>query len=304
MKNNISNRLVRFFRKIVPYNSRIFRILYYMYIRQNSISRLKKKKAADMEIQFHAADHCNLGCKGCDAFAPAVKECFADIETLKKDLARTAELTGGIVGTLTISGGEPLLNPQLPEILEYARSCFPNQKLQIITNGLLLERMSAKFWLACKDNQIIISLTRYPININLEKIKEIASAYSVGLAYQDDTDIREKTLAFNPLDLSGKQDIKKSYRLCFMSNRSFVVENGRIYTCTIIAHIDYFNKFFNQNFVVSERDYIDIYKAESIDEITDFMCRPMPFCRYCDKKNRVSGLDWEVSKKDIREWAE
>jgi len=294
--------LLRFFRKIIPYNSGMFRCLYRVYINWTSKSRLKEKTAADMDIQIHAAEHCNLGCKCCNAFSPIIEKCHANIEIIKKDLTRLAKLTGGKLKSLTVSGGEPLLNPQLPEILEYARKCFPEIRLQIITNGALLENAPNNFWQACKNNNIIISLTYYPIDLNIEKIKEIAAANSVVITYQDDTDIREKTMYFSPLDPSGKQNIKKSYRLCYMANYCFVLENGRLYTCPTIAHIEHFNIFFKQNFVVSERDYIDIYKAGNIDEITGFMRKPMPFCRYCDKKNRVSGLGWEVSKRDMSEW--
>ena len=293
---------VRTVRKIVPYNSRIFRSLYFVYIRYTSRTRLKRKNPADMNIQVHMADHCNLSCKGCNAFSPLVKECFADISVLKSDLARYSELCGGVVGSLTISGGEPMLHPQLPEMMEYARKYFPDQKLQIITNGVLLENAREEFWAACRDNDVVISLTFYPIKINIDKIKEIASSHNVSLHYQDDTDIREKTMYFTPLDPTGKQNIADSYKLCFMGNDCFVLENGKLYTCPTVAHIDHFNKYFNQNFITSEKDYRDIYKAESIDEILDFYCKPIPFCRYCEKRNRVSGLHWEVSKKEISEW--
>jgi len=258
--------------------------------------------ASDMDVQIHPADHCNLSCRGCNTFSPIVKECFADIENIKKDLTRLSNLAGGEIGSLTISGGEPLLHPRLPELMEYARSCFPGRKLQIITNGILLTKMSEEFWLSCKNNDIIISLTYYPIEINVENIRELAKSYCVELIFQDDTDIREKTMYFTALDPSGKQNISESYRFCFMSNYCFVLENGKLYTCPIIAHMKYFNSYFAQNFKVSEIDYIDIYKAKSIDEILTFFCKPMPFCRYCNKKKRVSGLKWSVSKKDISEW--
>lgn len=286
----------------MPYDSRLFRWLYYIYIRRTAASRLKRKTAAEMDIQVHAADHCNLSCRGCNAFSPVIKECFADVEAVKKDLSRVALLTGGVIGSVTVSGGEPLLHPLLPEILGHARECFPGRRVQIITNGVLLEKAAERFWESCKKNEVAVSLTYYPVNINIGRIRELASARGVELVYQDDTDIREKTMYFTPLDPSGSQDIKESYRLCFMSNYCFVLENGRMYTCPTIAHIEHFNKFFGQDFAVSERDYIDIYKAESIDEILGFFCTAMPFCRYCNKKERVSGLGWEASKKDISEW--
>jgi len=287
---------------IIPYNSKFFHDLYIIYIWLNSFFRLKRKKPTKMDIQIHASCHCNLKCKSCNAFSPLIEESFPDIKTIKKDLARLSELTESKIGRLTVSGGEPLLNMQLPEILEYARECFPKRNLMIITNGILLEKSPDSFWTVCRNNNVMISLTRYPIEINIKKIKRIAMEHGVKLIYQDDTDIREKTMSFTPLDFGGTQNIYKNYRLCFMSNYTFTLENGRLYTCPTIAHIGYFNKFFNRDFIVSERDYIDIHKAKSMDEITFFMRRPMPFCKYCDKKGRISGLKWETSKKEMSEW--
>ena len=303
MQNDSIHWAVRFLRRTVPYNSKVFRGLYYVYIRMTSLSRLKRKSVSGLDIQIHAADHCNLQCRGCDAFSPLIEKCFPDMDVFLKDISRLSELTGGVIGSLSISGGEPTLHPELPEILDYARSCFPCRKVRIITNGVLLENAHEDFWAKCKSNNITISLTCYPINLNIDRIKELAALHDVELVFQDDTDVRVKTMYFTPLDPAGKQNIKVSYRLCFMSNSSFVLENGRLYTCPTIAHIEHFNRFFDQHYVVSENDYIDIYKINSIDEVLDFFCKPMPFCRYCNKKDRISGVAWESSKKDISEWS-
>lgn len=301
-KSTISAWIIRKIRIMNPYSSRIFRNLYKAFIRVASISRLRKKTPGDMDIQIHPADHCNLCCKSCSAFSSLVEDCPADTEDIKRDLARLSKLAGGIIGSLTISGGEPLLHPQLPEIIEYARICFPKSKLKIITNGILLEEVSEKFWFSCKNNDVIISLTHYPIKINIENIVKLAEMHCVKLVFQDDTDIREKTMHFDPLDPSGKQNASESYKLCYMANRCFVLENGKLFTCPTIAHIGHFNRFFNQNLKVSDRDYVDIYKAECINEALTFFSKPMPFCRYCNKQDRVFGLAWEISKRELSEW--
>ena len=295
-------RFVRYFLGKLDYKHPLYRISYALYIRWNAISRLRKKKVTEMEVQIHAACHCNLNCAACNAFCPIIEETFADTEVIKKDLARLALLTDGNIKMLVISGGEPLLNPKLPEIISCARSYFPNVNLQIITNGTLLTGAAVKFWESCRDNKAKISITLYPIKINIDKIKEIAEQYNVEVNYQDDTDIREKTMYCTPLDTSGGQDIKESYRLCFMANYCFTLENGRMYTCPVIAHMQHFNSSFNQKFTVSKRDSIDIHEVGSIDEVLSFMCKPMPFCRYCNKKDRINGIKWEVSKRDLSEW--
>ncbi|MDR2121060.1 MAG: hypothetical protein LBP64_09360 [Tannerella sp.] len=47
---------------------------------------------------------------------------------------------------------------------------------------------------------------------------------------------------------------------------------------------------------------MDIYKAKDMDEIMNFLCRPMPFCLYCNKKGTIWDIGYGVSKKDIIEW--
>lgn len=46
------------------------------------------------------------------------------------------------------------------------------------------------------------------------------------------------------------------------SKRLYYVENGRLYTCTLIPNIEHFNKYFNKNLEVCDDDSIDIYKAK------------------------------------------
>jgi hypothetical protein len=66
--------------------------------------------------------------------------------------------------------------------------------------------------------------------------------------------------------------------------------------------VERFNKYFNQNIEVSENDYIDIYKANNLNEIVHFLCKAMPFCRYCKLDDWQIGVEWGVSKKEISEW--
>jgi hypothetical protein len=75
-----------------------------------------------------------------------------------------------------------------------------------------------------------------------------------------------------------------------------------------IVHMHYnsshhiFNKYFNQNLVVSDADSINIYAAKSMDQIFDFLCKPVPFCRYCDWKRCETQIPWHTSIKQISEW--
>jgi hypothetical protein len=77
---------------------------------------------------------------------------------------------------------------------------------------------------------------------------------------------------------------------------------GKLYACPKIAYIQQFNSYFNQNLEVTQEDWIDIYKAESTNEIVDFLFKPKPFCRYCNMKGNVYNVKWKLSKREIAEW--
>jgi MoaA/NifB/PqqE/SkfB family radical SAM enzyme len=145
-----------------------------------------------------------------------------------------------------------------------------------------------------------IIITKYSISLDYAAIELQAKKYGLKLSYQDDTDSIIKTTSYMPFDLTGSQNIKESFRLCFYSNSCIALSRGRIYTCVIIQTIHIFNKYFNQNLQESEKDSIDIYKAKSIDEILDFLCKPIPFCRYCNWKKCQTQIPWRISKKVFR----
>jgi hypothetical protein len=168
---------------------------------------------------------------------------------------------------------------------------------------VLLPNQNKYFWENCKKNNIEIRVTKYPIKLDHDAIEQTAKKYGVKLSYQDDTNIITKTTNCFPYDLSGRQNIKKSFRLCSEANTCILLDTGRLYTCSRIRGAGIFNKYFDQNLQVQETDSIDIYKAKSMDEILDFLCRPVPFCRYCDFENSQTQIPWHTSTKSISEWA-
>jgi len=97
------------------------------------------------------------------------------------------------------------------------------------------------------------------------------------------------------------QNSYESFKMCYAANYCFQLVDGKIYPCFRVAYISYFNKKFNMNMEVGEKDYIDIYKAKSIEEILGGLCKPVPFCKYCNMKKTVY-TDWAVSENKIEEW--
>ena len=80
------------------------------------------------------------------------------------------------------------------------------------------------------------------------------------------------------------------------------MKHGKLYTCSTIPHVSHFNKAFNTDLRVCEKDYIDIFKVDDAQKILDFLAKPVPFCRYCNPDVKDYSLKWEATKKDINEW--
>ena len=252
-----------------------------------------------LKFEFHLANHCNLNCNSCTHFSPLVKEKYLDINIFERDCQRIAELSNGYLEVIRFMGGEPLLHKNIIDFLNIGRTHFPKTALDIVTNGIILPKQTSEFWETCRKNNIQVHISNYPLQIKREEINILARKHKVKVIY-----LNNKTgLHWNnmKLDVNGGQNPQESFKLCSQSNFCINLYEGKIYTCPTIAYIKYLNDYFNENFIVSNEDYIDIYKVKSIDEILDFLCKPMPFCKYCNIKKQ-DKIKWDVSKKERKEW--
>ncbi|MDR0553492.1 MAG: radical SAM protein [Treponema sp.] len=273
-----------------------------------------KRITKSFPIEVHVTEHCNLNCAGCSHFSCLAGEEYLEPEQFEKDFKRLAELTDRFF-VIKILGGEPLLHPRITEFFEIARKYFPTTAVQLTTNGILLTKMPEEFWRSCRKNNIVVSISQYPIRLPKKEIKRIAGEHKVRLVFNGSTD--EHRMCKMPLDLTGSQDIAKSHRKCAISWGCCVtLREGRIYTCCVAAHIKFFNAYFKQNLVIGEKDYVDIYAIggnkscggaitsiqNGKDALIDFLEKPFPFCRYCKTSDTKFAQRWGISKKEITEW--
>jgi MoaA/NifB/PqqE/SkfB family radical SAM enzyme len=249
-------------------------------------------------VDINVVDHCNLKCKYCANFCPLVKEKNMDVERYEKDCERLFFLSGGKIRTIRLLGGEPLLHPRLVEIIGITHKHFPLSRIDLVTNGLLLLKMPDEFWRQCDKCSVRIAISHYPIELDYLRIKSKAKRHRVKTEYGKKARGMYKWL----LDIKGSQDIKESRRYCIRANQCTVLQEGKIYSCSLPPWIKHFNEYFGTNLEVNELDYIDIYKVKNYEEILKFLDNPIPFCKYCNTKNINYSNKWEISKKEITEW--
>lgn len=261
------------------------------------------KKVNNIKINFvyHIAEHCNLNCKGCEHCSPIAKPRLANIIEFTKDFERLSFLLNGEADIIELMGGEPLLHPEIDKFITVARKNFQEATIRIVTNGLLLNNQPDSFWKKCSENKVIVSYKDYGILNCIEEFYEKSKKFGAIVQIYEDN-YKSKKLNHLPFDISGKQDKVKNFVNCYHANNCSQLKSGKLYTCTVAANAEHFSHKFNIDMKITANDCIDIYKAKTGKEILDFLCLPIPFCRYCDIKGRTSSHPWSISNCNIWEW--
>lgn len=251
------------------------------------------RKNLDFEYEFPLTSHCNLNCQMCTVFSPIAEKSFLSLENFSRDLARMADLYGTENIWFRMVGGEPLLHPQITEMMLVARKLLPHALISITTNGLLAKRMKKIFYSVAKNRNIVILNSPYP-PIDADGV--IAFLRNMGInAFKTVQKFTSRKMA---LDTEGNQDAAVNFGRC--GYRCNFVLNGMLSRCFYPLVIDHFNKRFGTELKTTSRDSINIHNHTS-KEIRKFLETPIDFCRYC-KNDSFEYFEWKPSSKQMQEW--
>jgi organic radical activating enzyme len=106
-------------------------------------------------LEIHAAHACNLTCESCSHFSNGGHKgilSLTDAETWMKLWNKRIEPTA-----FRVLGGEPLLNPNLNDLLYLARDCWTASAITLVTNGMLL----------CKHPNLPIALEACDVDLHI-----------------------------------------------------------------------------------------------------------------------------------------
>lgn len=263
------------------------------------IKQVRRKK---LGFCINLVDHCNLNCQSCNRFCPIADKYVLPVDAFKKDMERIAYLTDSDIEHLDLIGGEPMLNPDLIEIMYAARDIFPQAPIVLNTNGTLIPGQPDTFFRALRDTGVRPIITKYPINVDYDEIDKRLEKEGIDYSYTSSSTDTVKTTYHLPLVENSDMDPMQNYLKCWHANECVALCDGRIYTCPIAPYAHYFNKYFQKNLYVGEENSISIYDVENIQEILEFLKKPIPFCRHCDISGYTFDIPWAVSKKKIEEW--
>jgi radical SAM protein with 4Fe4S-binding SPASM domain len=103
-------------------------------------------------VYLDVTDACQLRCRHCCTSSGAPR---ADELTFPEILRVIDQVAAMGVGSLVVSGGEPMLRPELPQVLAHARD--RGLAVTLLTNGLMVDRSAARM-LSGMKTRVKISL--------------------------------------------------------------------------------------------------------------------------------------------------
>lgn len=251
-----------------------------------------RKRVKIPYLEINCCDHCNLNCAGCDHFCPLVTTpVFLDLEGYKKDIRILASKLK--IGRIRLMGGEPLLNPELTEIIKVTRLAFPETDLRICSNGILLPTMREPFWRTLRENNITVDLSKYPI---------VGDKFLQYLDLLDDNGIRLGNIHLakrfaKSYNARGDSDPRRTWEKC--SSRECVnLWNHKLYPCSA-CFIEIGRKYFSLENIETPAP-IDFYELSG-RQIARALNKASNACRFCTKVD-VETFAWRQSEKKASEF--
>lgn len=224
------------------------------------------------KVEMHIMDSCNLNCKGCTHFSPLFEKKQPDFETVIRDVRMLKEKIPHIV-IFSILGGEPFLNPQIDRYVAEIRKMLPDTYIQIVTNGLLIPRLSAGILECIRENKIVVQISEYkPTHQMIDRITDTLDQYGITYYIQP---YQEKQKFVKPLSLSEAS----RYPHACISERCVNIWNGRITRCPTLMYIRQFNQVFEQS--LPEEGALQLSDCPKGFDLLDALQKEVPLCRHC-----------------------
>lgn len=243
------------------------------------------------KVEMHLAHACTLRCTGCAHYADHGLSGVLPLDVgtmwLRGWGARIQPVN------FSFLGGEPLLNPAVPDFLRLARTLWPASRLRIVSNGLLLHRRP-QLWevLGETDTTLTISVHshaagyRARLQPNLELAR--ARATEVGFRYEERNSVegwyklyRGSGSAMEPFT---DCDPRASWTAC-VTKHCVTLRDNVLWKCPPLAHLPLVAARHRLADRPSWQPYLrypPLPLTATADEIRAFIARgPESFCGMC-----------------------
>lgn len=182
-------------------------------------------------LEFHVVHHCNLTCALCSHFSPTAGRHFVAPAELARDVDQAAaRLRPDHVHVL---GGEPLLHPDLPDLLPLFRPAFPRARINLVSNGVLVARRAARLLPVLAGEGIGLAVSVYPAaGVDVGEVARLCAEHGVAL------EVWEQSTFLDFMNPKGDTDPAAARAACHMED-ACNVRDGRLFPCPVTAWADF-----------------------------------------------------------------
>lgn len=261
----------------------------------SSITHFRNIKPVMRYVDFMIAEHCNLNCRRCSFFSNIAKEKYADINSFCDAVNGLKKKFSGIE-FFVLLGGEPLLNPELPEYIKIVRNAFPETSIKVTTNGLLVTSMSDQLIDALKRYRVILRISQYPPTTKIMP-QIIDFLLKKGVTYF----FTEPILSFDRFICNGTENPKVAYEANCSKVKCPEIYDNRLYNCSLIPAIYKNQQFLGFSISKKEMEQVSfdlIHGREDGWDILEIMNRPNKLCRYCTVPERMEWSNGGIPCKE------
>lgn len=244
---------------------------------------------------------CQLSCCACNHFIVPWRKYGvwkAEPKQIEKDLNHLSSILHTYAwGAL---GGEPLLHPDIVDILLIARESGIADKIEVWTNGLLLHKMPLYFWSYPTPMDVIV-LSVYEDkhdDKSLNWIRDKCKDNGIDLEIKDERTWHNfrSNLEEVPTDEDGT---KLKFDNCFFRQFSRVASQGYFYTCCCSPNIPIL--------LQGKEKGTDGVLIEGLteQELNDYLTRsePLGCCSICAGRETAKEIKWS-EERDHMKWIE
>ncbi len=183
-------------------------------------------------FELHVTEHCNLRCAHCCNTSPYLSHKTLAPAAIASTLSIMSKVLHADV--FKIMGGEPLLHPEITEVLRVVKASGVGDMVRLFTNGLLLSTMDDAFWREL-DHLTVSSYTSAPVKPDhIRLIEEKAREFDVVLNIKPVDAFSQVMHNAQRHDVAA---IQQTWDHCWLRHRCLVARDGRFFICTRSAYL-------------------------------------------------------------------
>ncbi|MCL2349692.1 MAG: radical SAM protein [Planctomycetaceae bacterium] len=199
-----------------------------------------REKIHSLEINVALA--CNLKCEYCSHLGRFMKGILSweEIELWYQSWNQKI-----LPGCVRILGGEPLLHPDLERILRETKEYWPDSRMELVTNGLLLHKSSPELLSLIQDISCQVKVTKHFDDPGYNKLFDrgiaVLRQYAIEPAVEQSHLRWRKCYQIDPEDNAKpfQSDPQKAWENCFIKNFCTTLFDNKLYRCSILGCFAY-----------------------------------------------------------------